>query len=174
MDATPHPTEALILLLTQHQDALFRYIYALLPNEADARDVLQETSVALFRKFDHYDSSKPFLPWAYRFAYLQVLKLRERSHRQPLAFSEDVLELLADERQTLEPHLENRLRALDNCLQKLPAEERQLVTYRYDQRRPVEEIMEHLGQSRRTLFRNLERVRRLLHDCVTRTLEAAS
>ncbi|MCW0221375.1 MAG: sigma-70 family RNA polymerase sigma factor [Prosthecobacter sp.] len=174
MDATTRQTEALILLLTQHQDQLFRYIFALLPNEADARDAMQETSLALYRKFEQYDEDKPFLPWAYRFAYLEVLKQRSRSQRQPLSFSEDVLELLADERQNLEPHLENRLRALDGCLQKLPAEERQLVTYRYDQRRPVEEIMEHLGQSRRTLFRNLERVRRLLHDCVTQHLEVAS
>lgn len=174
MDAASSQTEALILLLTQHQDQLFRYIYALLPSEADARDALQETSLALFRKFDQYDSAKPFLPWAYRFAYLEVLKQRDRTKRQPLAFSDDVLELLADERQSLEPHLENRLRTLDGCLQKLPQEDRQLITYRYDQRRSVEDIMEHLGQSRRTLFRNLERVRRLLHDCVTRHLEVAS
>lgn len=174
MDAASSQTEALILLLTQHQDQLFRYIYALLPSEADARDALQETSLALFRKFDQYDSAKPFLPWAYRFAYLEVLKQRDRTQRQPLAFSDDVLELLADERQTLEPHLENRLRTLDVCLQKLPPEDRQLIIYRYDQRRPVEDIMEHLGQSRRTLFRNLERVRWLLHDCVTRHLEVIS
>lgn len=174
MDPALPATEALILLLTRHQDQIFRYIYSLLPNEADARDVLQETSVALFRKFDQYDAEKPFLPWAFRFAYLQVLKHRERRQRDPLALSPDVLELLAEERADLEPHLEKRLRALDRCLEKLPAAEKELLTYRYDQRRPVEEIMERVGQSRRTLFRNLERVRRLLHDCVTREMEGAA
>lgn len=171
MEPAPSQTEALILLLTQHQDQLFRYIYALLPREADARDALQETSLALFRKFDQYDPARPFLPWACRFAYLEVLKQRERNQRPPHAFSDDVLELLADERQSLDPHLESRLRALDGCLRKLPAADRELITYRYDQRRPIDEIMEHLGQSRRTLFRNLERVRRLLHECVTHHLE---
>ena len=66
-------TELLVGLLTAHQQELFRYIFALLPHEEDARDVLQETSVALCRKFDEYDPSQPFLPWAYRFAFLEVL-----------------------------------------------------------------------------------------------------
>lgn len=165
-------TERLVLLLTQHQQALFRYVFALLPSEADARDVMQETSLALVRKFDQYDPTKPFLPWAYRFAYLEVLKQRERTRRGPLPFSEDVMELLHEERMQHEGQLDARLQALDRCLQKLPSDDRELVTYRYDQRRPAEEIMAHLALSRRTLFRNLERVRRMLHDCVTRQLQA--
>ena len=67
-------TELLVRLLSRHQEDLFRYIFALLPHEEDARDVLQETSVALFRKFEDYDPAKPFLAWAFRFAYLEVLK----------------------------------------------------------------------------------------------------
>ncbi len=85
MSNTPPEVENLVLLLTQHQDALFRYIYSLVTREADARDILQETSVALFRKWDQYDTARPFLPWAYRFAYFQVQKLREKSARSPLA-----------------------------------------------------------------------------------------
>ncbi len=67
----PDGTELLIRLLARHQEELFRYIFALMPHEEDARDVLQETSVALFRKFAEYDPAKPFLAWAYRFAYVE-------------------------------------------------------------------------------------------------------
>ncbi|MDP1592367.1 MAG: sigma factor, partial [Prosthecobacter sp.] len=95
MPGSPNNMENLILLLTQHQAALFRYIFSLVPCEADARDILQETSVALFRKFEQYDATRPFLPWAYRFAYLQVQKHREKSARSPLLFSEDVIDLIA-------------------------------------------------------------------------------
>jgi DNA-directed RNA polymerase specialized sigma24 family protein len=48
-------TELLVGLLSRRQDELFRYTFALLPHEDDARDVLQETSVALYRKFEEYD-----------------------------------------------------------------------------------------------------------------------
>ena len=61
-------TELLVRLLSRYQEDLFRYIFTLLPHEEDARDVLQETSVALYRKFAEYDPATPFLAWAYRFA----------------------------------------------------------------------------------------------------------
>lgn len=167
-------TEALILLLTQHQEALFRYIFSLVPCEADARDVLQETSVALFRKFDQYDVSRPFLPWAYRFAYLQVQKHREKSARSPLLFSEDVMDLLANERAHLEPMLDERLRWLDNCLAKLSPLHKDLVTSRYGLRHGAEELMKRFAMSRRTLFRNLELLRQQLHECVSQHLAEES
>lgn len=164
--------ENLIVLLTEHQERLFRYIFSLIPVEADAKDILQETSVALFRKLDQYDPARPFLPWAYRFAYLQVRKHRESAARSPLWFSEDVIELLADERERHEPTLDERLWLLERCLEKLTPQDRSLVTSRYARRESAAEMMERFSLSRRTLFRNLEGVRRRLHECVTRHLQA--
>jgi RNA polymerase sigma-70 factor, ECF subfamily len=173
MSAEPSSsTESLILLLTQHQDQLFRYIFSLVPCEADARDILQETSVALFRKFDQYDATRPFLPWAYRFAYLQVQKHREKSARSPLLFSEDVIDLIANERAHIEPQLDVGLRVLDGCLSKLPQQDKELVTSRYALRQGAEEMMQRFDMSRRTLFRNLELLRQRLHDCVSRQLQS--
>lgn len=172
MPDSPTSTENLIVLLTQHQEQLFRYIFSLVPCEADARDILQETSVALFRKFDQYDATRPFLPWAYRFAYLQVQKHREKSVRSPLLFSDDVMDLLASERAHIEPQLDERLRLLDGCLQKMTPQDKELVTSRYASRQSAEEMMSRFALSRRTLFRNLELLRQRLHECVTRQLQS--
>src|SRR4051812_12369758 len=105
--------ELLVRLLSQHQEALYRYIFTLLPHAEDARDVLQETSVALYRKFAEYDPSKPFLSWAYRFAYLEVLKQRERNQRGNRYLNLELIKRLAQEREEHEPILEARLQALD-------------------------------------------------------------
>jgi RNA polymerase sigma-70 factor (ECF subfamily) len=126
--------------------------------------------MALFRKWEQYDAARPFLSWAYRFAYLQVQKHREKSVRSPLLFSEDVMDLLASERAHMENQLDERLRLLDGCLQKLTAQEKELVTSRYAQRDSAEAMMQRFEMSRRTLFRNLELLRQRLHDCVTRQL----
>ena len=171
MEKPTDRTELLITLLTEHQPTLFRYIFSLLANEADARDVLQETSLAISRKFSNYDPKRPFLPWAYRFAYLEVLKQREKTKRSPLCFSEDIVELLADERQKVEPHLDARLSALRSCLEKLPQDDRRMMAYRYDSGHDTEEIMERMEMTRRTLFRNLGRVRASLADCITKQLK---
>ena len=168
----PSSRENLVLLLSQHQESLFRYIYCLVPVEADARDIQQETSLALYRKWEQFDTSRPFLAWAFRFAYLQVLKHREKSARSPLTFDPDVLDLLAGEHERVADHLDRRLRLLDGCLQKLPASDKDLVTSRYARRESAEMLMDRLHLSRRTLFRRLELLRQRLHDCVTRQLES--
>ena len=73
--------ELLVRLLTRHQEGLFRYIFALLPHEEDARDVLQETCVALCRKFADYDPDKPFLAWAFRFACFYLVSATNHGMR---------------------------------------------------------------------------------------------
>ncbi len=165
-------TELLVRLLTRHQDELFRYIFALLPHEEDARDVLQETSVALYRKFAEYDPEKPFLAWAYRFAYLEVLKQRERNQRRTRLFHPELIERLALERQEQEPVLQARLQALELCLQELPPDDRELIRQRYQSSRRTEELVRQLGSSRRTFFRKLDRLRRALLECINRRMAA--
>ena len=164
--------ESLVRLLSRHQDDLFRYIFALLPHEEDARDVLQETSVALYRKFAEYDPDKPFLAWAYRFAQLEVLKQRERNQRGTRHLSRDLIERLAREREQHEPVLEARLLALEQCLEQLAPAERELIRHRYQEKVRADELVRLSGTSRRTLFRNLDRIRRSLYDCISRRVTA--
>lgn len=161
-------TEHFLRLLARHQEQLFRYLYSLLLNEEDSKDVLQETYIALCRKFADYDETKPFLPWAYRFAYLEVLKHRERNKRKARCLSDEVIESLAHEREAYSEDLAARLKALDTCLEKLPEADRRLIQHRYHQKTKVDELARELGSSHRTLFRNLDRIRRLLFDCITR------
>jgi RNA polymerase sigma-70 factor, ECF subfamily len=165
-------TELLVRLISSHQEDLFRYIFALLPHEEDARDVLQETCVALYRKFEDYDATKPFLAWAYRFAFLEVLKQRERSQRANRLLAPDLVQRLAQERESHEPVLQARLLALEACLQELPAVDQALIRKRYQSKVRTEDLVSEFGPSRRTLFRKLDRIRRLLFECISRRVAA--
>ncbi len=169
----PARTELLVRLLSKHQEELFRYIFTLLPHEEDARDVLQETSVSLCRKFAEYDASRPFLAWAYRFAYLEILKHRERTQRNNVLLNRELIERLAQEREQIEPILQARLQALEVCLESLPQADQELIRKRYQGKSSVEDLMQDFGSSRRTLFRNLDRIRRLLFDCISRRVAAS-
>jgi RNA polymerase sigma-70 factor (ECF subfamily) len=165
-------TELLVRLLSRHQEELFRYIFALLPHEEDARDVLQETSVALYRKFSEYDPNKPFLAWAYGFAFLEILKHRERSQRGTRHLARNLVENLAREREQHEPVLQARLLALEHCLEELSPPDQELIRLRYQGKIKTEALVRQFGPSRRTLFRKLDRIRRLLFDCISRRLAA--
>ena len=64
--------------------------------------------------------------------------------------------------------------ALEECIQKLPAAERILIQQRYQGAADIEELIQTCGMSRRTLFRTLQRIRRLLHDCINQRVAAES
>ena len=162
--------ELLVRLLTRHQGELFRFIFAMHPHEEDARDILQEASVALCRKIEDYDVTQPFLPWALGFAYLEVMKYRERNQRAARLLKRELIEQLMKERQYQEPTLELRLQALEHCMEKLPVTDQALIQQRYQAKVAIEEMVAQSGSSRRTLFRNLDRIRRLLFDCINRRI----
>lgn len=163
--------ELFVTLITANYDHLRRYIYTLLPHEEDTKDVLQEVCIAISQKFDQYDPTRPFLPWACRFAYLKVLKFLEQQRpRRMVRLPTELLELLAKTREEEEPILAERLVALRKCLEKLSDSDHKLIQARYIDRVPTEQIASRFAQSRRTLFRNLERVRRLLFECIDRSV----
>lgn len=155
-------------LITVNHDDLFRYIYSLAPNYEDANDILQETALAICGKFDEYDAARPFLPWACGFAYRMVLQHRDRNLGRLRCFAAEVLQSLARRREAGAHVLQARLAALDGCIEKLPDVDRRLLHERYTQRVPIEELAPRVKQSRRTLLRNLKRIRGWLHDCVQR------
>jgi RNA polymerase sigma-70 factor (ECF subfamily) len=165
--------ELLVRLLLRHQDDLLRYIFCLLPNREDAKDVLQEASIAIYRKFAAYDDQKPFLAWAFGFAYLEVLKHRERKSRENRIFSDELVNMLACERASRQESLDARLQFLDTCLEELPPADRELIQHRYVLNCPMDVLLARFKTSRRTLFRNLDRIRRRLFTCINRKLQTA-
>jgi RNA polymerase sigma-70 factor (ECF subfamily) len=162
--------ELLVRLLLKHQDDIFRYIFCLLPHHEDAKDVLQETSVAIYRKFAAYDEHKPFLAWAFGFAYLEVIKYRERKGRDCCPLGDELIGLLARERENLVESLDARLELLDSCLRELPSGDLDLIHHRYVLNWPIDQCLTRFGASRRTLFRNLDRIRRTLLLCINRKM----
>ncbi len=77
---------------------LLRHVMALVPNVSDARDVVQETAIALWEAIGMYDPARPFVPWACRFALNEArMHLRTESRRRRF-IEEDVAALLAERR----------------------------------------------------------------------------
>ncbi len=160
-----------VRLWTQHQNEVRRYVFMLLPSKTDADDVLQETSASLWSKFDEYDSSRPFVAWAVRFARIEVLRFRQKQSREKLVFSDEVFELLCTTVIGEASMLEERRRALDGCLQKLNDDERQVLLDRYSGKSTIRERAERDGVSVHKLYYLVERLRGRLLECITSTLD---
>lgn len=165
--------EAFIRLFSKHETTIRRYTLSLLPDWTVLDDILQETSVAMWRKFDQYDSNQSFANWACRFAYYEVLRYRKRQRKYRF-FSDATLELLAQE--TPEPKSglrEERRQALGVCVESLPEDDRDLVGLRYATSKTIAELSSEIDVPAVSLYRQLERIRRSLLNCVNKRLSGS-
>jgi len=158
-------SEQCIRLITEHQSRLFGYLVTLLGNVHDARDVLQETNLVVWRKFEDYEPGTDFGAWARKCAYFQALAyLRDKKRDQHL-FDEELLEKLADDPQPPAGPEEREL-ALRDCLAKLPDDQRQLIAKRYTMGDAVRELAAQAGRSEGSIKMKLMRIRQVLLKCV--------
>ena len=157
-------------LYTSNFPRLQYYVTALLPFNSDASDVLQETSLVLWRKFDSFELGTNFFAWACKIARVQVMKYRERKGRSAMVFGTSLLETLAVEAIDENVVQGVTLQALENCLAKLSENDRSLIRRRYQPNTTVQQIAAEVGRSSNSLSKSLGRIRCALLECVDRTL----
>ena len=167
--SVPERTAQFVQLLTAIQSRLYAYLCTLLANAGDARDVLQETNLVLWKKAGDYDFVRPFEAWAIRFAHFQALAWRKRLSRDRLVFDDATLDLLAAEFDGAHT-ADDELRALEECLGKLPAKQRALVARRYQDAEPVNEIAASEGKPPNVIAAFLYRARKALAECISTVL----
>jgi RNA polymerase sigma-70 factor (ECF subfamily) len=166
--------ERFVRLFVEGQRQILRYILTLVPDVDDAHEILQETAMDLWRKFDQYDPDFPFAPWACRFAFRRVLKYREQRARRIKYLSVESLTQVAAEWSDKEGILEERRHALETCLQQLGEADRLVVEQRYSRQMSVVQIAEVTGRNTSALYKALDRIRRRLFECVNRRLQIGS
>src|SRR5437660_3476002 len=91
----PAPGKAFLRLFLQNERKVYAYILALLPNRADADDVLQEASLAMWDRFDAAAPPDDFLAWARRVAYYKVLDFHKKAQRARVRLSRAFLERIS-------------------------------------------------------------------------------
>jgi RNA polymerase sigma-70 factor, ECF subfamily len=158
--------ERFLSLFLRSEREIFRYVAALVPHVADAEDIVQQTAVALWEKFEAYDPAQPFTPWACRFALNKARQWMERRQRWQALLEAGLAEELARRREELGPELECKLKHLEQCLAKLPEEQRSLVEGYYYHRSNVEELAERSGRTVAGTYKALQRIRQTLQLCV--------
>lgn len=163
----------LMALVTRHQRQIFAYIYTLVPDRHDAEDLLQETSVVICEKFDDFTPGTDFVAWACQIAWWRIRYARQKFARSKVVFDDEVLEKVAQTATTLRHELDDRHEALAHCLQKLAPRDRELLLTRYEPGCGVAEAAERTGRSMDAAYKALNRLRKLLHDCVTHVLAQA-
>ncbi len=166
-------TERFVELLGAHERELFAYVYALTTNWDDAQEVMQRVRIRLWQQFDSYDEAKPFGAWARAVSYYLVLAFRKERSRQREYFAEAVLELISETYERGVDQLVQRREALLKCLDKLSVEQRNVVDRCYAKNERIAEVADQMGLSSGALRQSLFRIRKVLQNCVRRTVRSS-
>lgn len=152
-------------LFLKIQPAVRSYLLSLLHNGVDADDVFQEVSLVLWERFDDYDDRHPFLNWAFGIARNHVARWRRAAPRARAWLPPDVEEKLAVTYAELEDELAPRRTALRNCVEKLGAHARELLSLRYEKLQSLQQIAQARGMTLNAVNKALGKIRKALSDC---------
>jgi RNA polymerase sigma-70 factor, ECF subfamily len=161
-------------LFARAQQKLYVYILSLVFNATDAYDVLQDTNLALWQRFDDFEPGTDFLAWALAIARYRALRFRQHQKSRRETLDDDLLANLATEiahkSETLQAE---RLRALEECLASLPAQDREIIQSRYEPAGSLRSLAQKIGRSENALSQALRRIRKTLAECTKRRLDMA-
>ena len=158
--------EQFVQLLVAHEPHLRCFLRSLLPTWTDVDEVMQETSLTAWRKFDLFELDTNFLAWTAAIARFEALKHLRNRHRDRLVFSDDVLDLIASEGIAGNDALEREREALERCLAKLGAPARELLHLSYQPGVKFHEVAVRTGRSVQGYYKTLQRLRLQLLECI--------
>lgn len=166
MDTTPLEHDDFLRLLLKSEREVLRYVMVIVPQVADAQEIFQETAIALWKQIDKYDPSKPFTPWACRFAANKAKEHLRRTGRWNGFLNEDIASVLLARREELAPDLDQRVVPLRDCLGELPKSNRVLIEKYYFHQSSVEKAASEVGRSITATYKALQRIRTALMECI--------
>lgn len=143
---------------------------------SDIEDLVQEVAAKAWEQLATYDAFRPFEPWLLAIAKFELLSYLRDHKRSRLVFNETLVAKLSD---TLEDMQSNRelpaLDALEQCLSRVPGDDRELLRQRFELDKTGQAIAESLQLSGATVSRRFQRIYSQLLLCVRQAMrEGAS
>jgi RNA polymerase sigma-70 factor (ECF subfamily) len=164
--------EAFVKEFVQNEPALRSFILSQVANWADMNEILQQTSLVLWRKFDQFEEGTSFKSWAFKIARFEALNYLKKQRRSKLVFCNETLDLLAMEDPRQEDALEMQRHALSACLKKLTPEQREILTECYEQKQTIKEVARKRSRTLEGLYKMIQRLRSSLLECVQKEMHS--
>ncbi len=149
--------EAFDQLLERYGKPLYNFIFRMLGNKAQSEDVLQEVFLRVIRNVQRYEMKGKFKSWLFTIAnHLAISELRHSSKRKSLSLDQGIStdegevrlgDMVGDERYLPDVMVERKeLREkLDEAIQLLPVEQRQVLMMRHFSELSFKEIADAVG-----------------------------
>lgn len=166
--------DTFLRLFLQYQLQIETYVRSLVPNRADADELLQDVATVLWRKFDDFQLGTRFDHWACRVAHNIVLNYFRQKRRESLFFGEFALAALSEVVVRENDLWSQRHDALATCLQRLPQADRDLIQSRFQPATTNRSLAHQSGRSESAISRTLNRIYIALLNCIQQRLEVSA
>ncbi len=162
-----------ISLLMENQNRIYGFIRVMVPQKAYADDLMQETAMIMWRKFDEFKLGTGFASWGMQVARYEVYKFRKKQKNNRILFTDDVFDEIMQQRHIYENMFDERLEALENCVKKLKDNDKTLIKMRYTYKLRAQAIAKNVGRSVDGIYKSFSRIHFLLRQCVVRGITSA-
>lgn len=159
-------------LYTNIQGRLHSVIIAIVHNQTVADDLLQETAATMWEKFDKFQEGTNFSAWAIRIAKNKCFEYLRMNKETKKLFHDEFYHKIAEIAENTSNDFPRRLKALDNCCEKLDINQRTLLKLRYTDNVPIKDLSIRFGQPISTLYKRIADVLDLLRRCITKSLSS--
>ena len=161
--------ERFLSLLGEHEAQLMGFLCAIAPNYQDAEDLLQQTVLTMWQKFDQFEPGTSFVAWGRKIARFKAMNLMRSRRLTPL--DDEVIDLLlVTEAERDHDERLARRRALSGCMEKLSPADRGLIEGAYGGAQSIKELAASVGRSAGGVYNSLARIRAALLACIETAL----
>ncbi len=169
-------TEQIVRVLMAERDKLIAYAWSITGDFTLCEDVVQEVALLAMSRAGEVADEARLKIWLRQSARYKAFEaLREKRRTVPL-LSEEILDKLECHWEAFDRRSEvaesAMMEFLRECLQKITANQRQLLTLRYSRGLRSREIAEQLGAKIETVYQAIARAHRTLAKCVQDRLAA--
>jgi RNA polymerase sigma factor (sigma-70 family) len=162
-------TNAFSHIVDQHKDNVFNLAFRICGNREEAEEVAQDSFLKAFRSLNGFRMKSSFSTWLYRIVYntsISFLRSRKKGMISIDEYPATVRDFIASDTPEEVAELKYRESLVNFALQKMPEDERALVTLYYYDELSSDEISEIMQISKSNIKVRLFRARKRICEII--------
>ncbi len=163
-------TSQFLKLLGESSRQINSYIFSLVSNFEDAKDISQQTIETMWQKFDDFEIGTDFACWGVKIAHYKILGYRRKLYNERIFFCDSIFKQIDEVAQKRSGQADERLKYLRDCVKKLAPSDMVLLRNRYELNHPVKSLASRSNKSEQYIYRQLAKINRLLYHCIRRNM----
>ena len=167
-------TNAFSYLVDNYKNMVYSLALKMTKNREEAEEVSQDTFIKAYKNLSKFKGDSKFSTWLYRIAYhacLDTIK-KNKNHNQSFEINEITFNQIKSVETILEGiERKERAKIIDECLLKLPEEERSIIWMFYYDELSLKEIIEVTSLSEANIKVKLHRARKKMLTIVEENVE---